>query len=364
MVIKDLETVYKELEKDDVNLQTKYQYSARKTGNRVRNMSLGRIWLNVILPNNYKLVDEPVNKNVCERIFLDLLNKVGPSTMSDVLTTLNKETFKLSTLDPVTFNSKNLVLSDQLKKRKKEELVTETDPVEFSRKQRELGDALVSEFAEKGDGVADIVNAGIGKASPLDLSVLMIAKGSTLDIEGNTSKPIKSAVSDGFNLEDYYNNAGESRRNLHIRSVGAAQPGALSRQIAYAVSGVVLSSREDCKTRKYLRLNGKTSQDRIIGRYWLNSRTNNEEMVTPDTKFPAGLINLRSPVYCRERKGICKKCYGDLANLLDTKNIGMVAANVLNKVGVEIYSMAARHKSTQISIRKTNFTKDLVKQEN
>jgi hypothetical protein len=363
MIIKNLETIYKELEKDEVDLQTKYQYSAKKTGNRVKNMSLGRIWLNILLPDNYKLVDEPVDKKVCNKIFLELLNKFGPEVMSDVLTTLNKETFKLSTLDPVTFNSRNLVLSDNLKKRKKEELMSETDPVEFSRKQRKLGEELVSELADKGDGVADIVKAGIGKASPVDLSVLMVAKGSTLDIEGNTSKPIKSAVSDGFNLKEYYSNAGESRRNLHIRSVGAAQPGALSRQIAYAISGIVLSSRDDCKTRKYLQINGKNSQDRIIGRYWLDPRNNNEEMITPDTKFPTGMINLRSPIYCRDRKGICKKCYGDLASLLDTKNIGMVAANVLNKVGVEIYSMAARHKSTQISIRKTNFKKDLVKQE-
>lgn len=364
MLIKNLESIYKELEKDEVNLQTIYQYSAKKTGNRVKNMSLGRIWLNILLPDEYILVDEPVDKKVCNRIFIELLNKFGPAIMSDTLTLLSKETFKLATIDPVTFDSRNLVLSDKLKKRKQDELVPITDPVEFSRKQKELGEALVSELSDANDGIADIVKAGIGKASPIDLSVLMIAKGSTLDIEGNTSAPITTAVSDGFNLKDYYSNAGESRRNLHIRSVGAAQPGALSRQIAYAVSGIILTGRDDCKTRKYLQLHGTDNHERIIGRYWLNPANNTEEMIIPQTKLPAGMINLRSPIYCRERKGLCKKCYGDLATLLETKNVGMVAANVLNKVGVEIYSMSARHKSTQISIRKTNFIKDLIQQEN
>lgn len=360
MVIRNLESVYKELEKDDVDLQTKYQYKSKKTKHSAKTMSLGRIWLNTILPDTYLLIDEPVDKAVSNRIFLELLNTFGPEVTSDVLTRLSKETFKLSTLDPVTFDSKNLVLSESIKKSKKNKLSNVSDPVEFATKQLELGNELVNELSEKKDGIADIVNAGVGKASPIDMSVLMIAKGSTLDIEGNISKPIKSAVSDGFTLKEYYSTAGESRRNLHIRSVGASRPGAISREIAYAVSGIVLS-RDDCKTRKYLEINGQENHNKIIGRYWFNPITNTEIIVTEKTKFPTGFIKLRSPLYCRDRKGICKICYGDMANMIDTKNIGMLSANVLNKVGVEVYSMAARHKSTQISVGKTNFNNDLIK---
>lgn len=359
MVIKDLETVYKELEDDNVDLQTKYQYSEKKTGNRVKNMSLGRIWLNIILPEKFDLVDEPVDKKVCNKIFSKMLKQFGPEIAADILTKLNKETFKLSTIAPVTFSSETLVLSEEIKKQK-QELSKIKDPVEFAKKQKEVGENFVKELIDKDDGMGNMTKSGIGKVNPIDLSVLLISKGSTVDIEGNISDPITSGVSDGFNLKEYHLNAGEARRNLYIRSIGAAKPGAIAREISYAVSGVILS-RDDCKTRKYFELNGKEYYDIIMGRYWLNPRNNKEEMITSDTKLPAGTIKLRSPLYCRDKKGICKVCYGDMSNIINNKNIGLVAANVVGKIGIEVYSMKARHKSTQINIEKTNFKNDLIK---
>jgi hypothetical protein len=61
---------------------------------------------------------------------------------------------------------------------------------------------------------------GAGKYTPMDLGVLLFAKGPMVDIEGNITKPTLSSVNGGFDLESWYASANQSRNVLFVRSMG------------------------------------------------------------------------------------------------------------------------------------------------
>jgi hypothetical protein len=68
---------------------------------------------------------------------------------------------------------------------------------------------------------------------------------------------------------------------------------------------------------------------------------------------------LRSPLYCIQPDGICKTCYGKLSEVLGTDKIGLLTAATINDQGVN-KAMKVRHESSQISIQKANFIKDII----
>ena len=106
----DLQQVYKELEKENVDIHTKYSYSHRhKTKGYIKRLSLGRIWFNLLLPDDYPLVDEPVTKKVLNKIIRDIVEKYDTETVADILTNIQREAFKLSSIVPVSLDEEHLI---------------------------------------------------------------------------------------------------------------------------------------------------------------------------------------------------------------------------------------------------------------
>jgi hypothetical protein len=117
------------------------------------------------------------------------------------------------------------------------------------------------------------------------------------------------------------------------------EPGALAREVVFAMNNVQLGS-SDCKTKRYLELSITPNlRDNINGRYFLNPDTNDLDIITPDTKNIIGkTIKLRSPIYCKEKNNnICNICYGKLANQIGSKHIGGIIGSIINIEGVDGY---------------------------
>jgi DNA-directed RNA polymerase subunit beta' len=208
-------------------------------------------------------------------------------------------------------------------------------------------------------GTKDIIQSG-AKISPVDWAILMIAKGPTLNIEGEISKPITSSLIDGYTGEEYYDASAEARRTYYIRSQGTAEPGYLARQVTFSNANTTLGE-EDCGTKKYLSLFVRGSILPVIkDRYYLNERTGKLVKITEDSKIVNKTIQLRSPLYCKSKNGICKTCYGDLSKKIESKHIGVIAGSVINESGIEGYSMKARHQATQVNVKQVDFTQDLI----
>lgn len=360
--IHTLEEVYEELEKDSVELNTKYSYSnSKKTKNKVVNMKLGRIWFNLLLPDKYELINEKIDKKLLSKILNKIYDDYSLKKAIETVNNLNEHSFKMTSICPVSFNIDDLIVPQEIIKQKKKTLNENIAPEEFTEKLNNLSNEYLNILGNK-SGIKQIIDSG-AKGKPTDFGVLMLAKGPIVDIEGNVSKPILTGQTDGYNGEEYYTLAGESRRALYIRGIGTADPGELARDVTYANANTEIN-KDDCNVKRYLEIKITPLIFKTIqGRYFMNDKTGK---VTKITSKNTGIINekikLRSPLYCKDKNGICKICYGNLAKKLDTKHIGFLAGQVINKAGIEGYSMSVRHKSLQLSLKEVDFPKDLVQQ--
>ena len=104
VIISTPDDVYN-LIKSGKELSTKFPYNhSKKTNGKVINLQLGRIWINNLLPDDFPLINEPVDKKKLDGLIIDLYHKYGTEETSKIITNLQSEAFKLATLSQNTFN--------------------------------------------------------------------------------------------------------------------------------------------------------------------------------------------------------------------------------------------------------------------
>lgn len=355
-VIDDVYNILKQNKNNSSILQTKFPFTHnKKTKNKVILMNLGRIWFNLLLPEDYKLIDEPVNKSRLNEIIIDLYKKYSPQEAASILTKLQSEAFKLSTLHPNTFEIDIFTPSKQWIKEKEEfkSRADKLDPITFAKEAEQITKKLVEEINSKGFRLQNILESG-AKGDPVkDWTALMTAKGYVIDIEGNLLGPINQSINDGYKVIDYYNAASEARRNFFFRSALTANPGYLTTKVVMGNARTIIDdSIKDCKTKRYFEINVNKNNIKLIQqRFYYES--GKLYLIDGDDVIGKN-IKMRSPLYCISEKGICPICYGNLYKILNTKNVGILAGGAVNVVGVNAL-MKLRHKSTSVSTKEVNF---------
>ena len=360
MSIKSLEDVYTELQKEDVNLQTKYSFSHEKTDNKSKRLSIGKIWFNLMLPEDYPLVNEPVDKKKLNEILYDIYQKYPAEVITNTIWELKKESFKIASIQPCTFNIDGLILPEEIEEKRKKLLNSDLESTQFNDRAIELAQEYLDYLKETNIGVYNTIVSG-SKGNISLIANIMIGRGSTLDIENDIGKPIKHSLNDGYNIEEYFQAAKVARRAFFIVANGTSEPGALSRRIMYSNSNIQIQSG-DCKTKKYLVITpDKKLIDRLVGRWYMDKDKLKQITFKNKDKLIGKEIKLRSPIFCKSKNDhICEICYGQLAKETDTKLIGILAGSAINSALVESYSMAAKHSTGSVDIKPVNFKEDIL----
>ena len=216
-----------DLLKEGSTLATKVSYSSTKTGGKSMNLSLGRIWFNNLLPQDYPLVNEPVNSKLMNKIIIEIYQKYGTEDATTYIAKLQTEAFKLASISPNTFNINMFIPPAEWIKEKEEFVKTagSLEPLEFKKQAEKITKELMKYF-EDSEFRANSIMASGAKGNPIsDWGALLVAKGYTIDIEGKLLGPITSGLNDGYGKVDYYNAASEARKNFYIRSALTAHPG-------------------------------------------------------------------------------------------------------------------------------------------
>ena len=167
MLIKTTDDVYAAL-KEGENIHEKQSYSNPKTGGRSTRMSLGRIWLNTLLPDDFPIVNEVINKPKLSGILKQLLEKYGPEKASELATKINKEAFKLTTLSPSSLALDVIIIPKEIE-REKEKLKKDApnmDPGEFQKRTDELTKMFVDHLKEKDYRIHNMLEGKI-KGDPI-----------------------------------------------------------------------------------------------------------------------------------------------------------------------------------------------------
>ena len=74
----------------------------------------------------------------------------------------------------------------------------------------------------------------------------------------------------------------------------------------------------------------------LVGRYYIDENNKLSLISLEDKHLVGKTIKLRSPLFCRNRKGICRTCYGEHINIVNSKYIGVVAAQSLGEVTTQL----------------------------
>ncbi len=356
--VSTLEEVYEKLY-SGMQLENKISFASSKTKNKTINMSIGRVWFNLLLPDDFRLVNEPVNKNDLNDLIKEILEQYGPKKATELLSHIQEEAFKLSTISPSSFNIESLVLPTELieKKKKFEIEANNLSYDQYEEKVDKLTNEYLKYFKSLNLPINNILDGKI-KGDAKDMwKTLLISKGFIMDIENNISeKPITKGLTEGFNNKEYYEVAKEARNVLYLKAVAVRDPGYLARILTTANANIKLIEG-DCKSKKYFKISvDKTKAFQLLNRYYLE-----ENKITKITNknidnIIGKIIKLRSPLYCQSPNGICEVCYGDLAKKIGTINIGILAGGAINGVVVN-KMMKARHMSSQIDLEKVDFNK-------
>ena len=223
MEIKNYNDVYSYLKDPKNSIYDKVAYThERKTNNKSKNIQVGRLFVNLILPDDYELVDMPLDSKSINLIISDISKKYPPEKTMSVVQTLNEELLKMTSFYPATLNPDTLKLSDTIEKRKKTYLTADIEPSEFSKRMSEVGSDYVNYLKDIDSGLYDISKSGTSKSSPTDLCVFFIAKGPVSGFTGEISKPILNNLNKGFTLDEYYQSCDQARFANYIRSNGTA----------------------------------------------------------------------------------------------------------------------------------------------
>lgn len=226
-IISNTEDVYNLIAAGN-KLTKKFSYYHNfKTGGKTINLTLGRIWFNMLLPEDYPLVNDVINKKTMDKIIIELYHKYGTEETSNCISKLQTEAFKLASISPNTFTIDTFIPPVEWIKKKEEfqKISDKLEPLEFKKEAEKLTKELLAHFDEFEFRANNIMSSG-AKGNPIsDWGALLTAKGYVMDIEGNLLGPITTSLNDGYGKVEYYHAASEARKNFYIRSALSAHPG-------------------------------------------------------------------------------------------------------------------------------------------
>jgi len=173
--------------------------------------------------------------------------------------------------------------------------------------------------------------------------------------------PILSNFKEGLSILEYFISTHGARKGLADTALKTADAGYLTRRLVDVSQDVIVNS-EDCGTLRGITVEPlkkneevvETLEERIVGRTSLHDVFNplTEELIVGAGEHiyedvakriedsPVDAVEVRSPLTCEAKKGICTKCYG--RNLATGKMVqrgeavGVVAAQSIGEPGTQL----------------------------
>jgi DNA-directed RNA polymerase subunit beta' len=201
------------------------------------------------------------------------------------------------------------------------------------------------------------------RGSPAQIRQLAGMRGLMARPDGSIIEtPITANFREGLNVLQYFISTHGARKGLADTALKTANSGYLTRRLVDVAQDVVITDT-DCGTKNGLTMTPvieggdiiETLGDRILGRVVAKDVTRSEEDV--DVLVPAGTIidekwietiesygidavQVRSPITCENRYGICSECYGrDLARghkVNKGEAVGVIAAQSIGEPGTQL----------------------------
>jgi DNA-directed RNA polymerase subunit beta' len=209
------------------------------------------------------------------------------------------------------------------------------------------------------------IDSGGTRASRDQVKQLAAMRGLVVDPLGKIVElPTKSNFREGLSVFEYVTSARGSRKGLTDSALKTADAGYLTRRLVDVAHDVIIRE-ENCKTEESITIKNEAPREksfftRILGRVAakkiIHPKTRktlvnkdkiiDEEKLESIKKAKIDSIEVRSPLTCETRYGLCQQCYGwDFSNrkLVEVGTpVGVIAAQSIGEPGTQL-TMRVKH---------------------
>ncbi len=340
--------------------------------------SVGRLMLNSTFPKDYPYISKLIDRTVFKELAIDIHKKYGNDVVANFLDKMKNLGFKYSTVsgisaaitDVVMVKERPEIIAQAEKKIVEIEsnlykgLITKEEFKSLSHQiwieATDVLDLKTWEALTEDNPLKIMILTGAGKASRAQIKQVGGMKGLVQDPKGNlVDLPVRSNYRIGLTGFESFNSSRGTRKGLTDKGLKTADAGYLTRRLV-DVSQDLIINNDDCGSTegKLITINDKTSLADFYAR--IRGRFLSSDVIEPSTKNVIAKrndfiddnmlklfqekhveeIEVRSPLYCETRHGICKKCYGsDLTTLYEIKEgiaVGVVAAQAIGEPGTQL----------------------------
>lgn len=346
--------------------------------------SAGRILFNDTLPESLQFVNEDVKASDIKSIIVKATKHFSQEEVGALIDRIKDVGFWGSTmaggLSVSIFDCKMIENKDTLidKTEQEAEKITENynqgllTMDEKRRLTNKLWIDVTEDLADKTwDSIQEenpvkiIIKSGGARASREQLKQLSAIKGLVVDPMGKIIEvPTKSNYRQGLNVFEYVISARGGRKGLTDSALKTANAGYLTRRL-HDVAHDMIIREEECKGEckglvvsthgergeKFLkRILGRYSHDPIVDKKGKTIVEKDvligEEEIEKISKAEVEKAVVYTPLFCRSKFGICKRCYGiDLSNQKQVEigvPVGVLAAQSIGEPGTQL-TMRVRH---------------------
>lgn len=345
--------------------------------------SVGRLKFNNVIPEDFRYQNRDFNSKDLAKFIHEVYLKHGTSTTVNMLDDIKELGYKSATVFGSTISIEDIVIPP-MKKNEIEEATKKLESLQsqymdgiitndersqkvidlWSSVSDKISDAMMDNLRKDQDGFNPVyIMADSGaRGSKQQIRQLAGMRGLMAKPSGDIIElPIISNFKEGLTVQEYFISTHGARKGLADTALKTSSAGYLTRKLVDVAIGVVVSE-PDCGTVKGIVVEAIKSGDEIIDP--LKNRVvgffSNEHIYHPITKElicsanteiteeigdiieKAGIekINIRHPLTCESRMGVCQKCYG---RSLSTNNlaaigeaVGVVAAQSIGQPGTQL----------------------------
>ena len=345
--------------------------------------SVGRIFLNEKLPNELQFINEDVKASDIKNIIVSAMKILSQEEVGQLIDKIKDIGFwgatisgglSVSIFDCKIIENKDKIVAEtegevnKIQDNFNQGLLTLEEKKRLTNKlwidtTENLADLTWNEIDDE-NPVKIIIQSGGARASREQLKQLSAIKGLVVDPMGKIIEvPTKSNYREGLNIFEYVISARGARKGLTDSALKTADAGYLTRRL-HDVAHDMIVREKDCGADEGLVISssgvrGDKMPLRLIGRRALEPIKNkkgklivdkneliDEEKISLIQKNEINRVEVRSPLFCKSKTGICQFCYGiDLATQKDVEigmPSGVVAAQSIGEPGTQL-TMRVRH---------------------
>ena len=287
---------------------------------------------NDCLPSDYKVINYSVNGKKLISILNDINSNYSEEVVAEVLDDIKKIGFKYATLFGCTMSLENFSIEGGSEHR---DNIYKYDTVHdqlAAISGQETSDLLKQNFK-----YSYMIESG-ARGNWDQARQIVFSRGFVSNFKGHILEtPIKTCLLEGHSQREFFNSTYGCRKGLLDVALNTGASGYLSRKLIFTCANLQIGQLDDCGTTDTLPVyvTDKRKAEMMIGKYYIENEK--LELITSENflSFIGKTIQVRSPIYCKEER-LCHKCYGETHKTINTKFVGIVAAQSLGECNTQL----------------------------